>query len=451
MSKIVFISYSRANAVIAEQLRYDLEAQGIKIWIDHEQIVPGTPDWDAAIRRGIQAANVVIYLASPEALASPYVGGELVVADRFGKSIIPVWVAGEHWADSAPLNYIRAQYLDARQHRYQTAYWNLCQQLGVGLRKMPPGLAAPPLVSQSETELWEQPIRKLLTSQPVAPTAHSPQSFSPSPLQISSSNVQSSSSSSATKLASVKVGRSQISYGILLSLGLVLTLVLVVATIRNASLHFTQSSANQTVTQTASSQAICRPSPTATSTGLSISPATLTAQAQIITPNTAIALIENGGFENGSYPWVECSAGGHELIDDTIPHSGKNSGDLCGYSNCQDILGQGFIVPSQFSTIKLSYYWDLITNKTSSNCLDSLTATIYLVKQNGTLGNAVTQVQQSCNNNATSSYKLQMTDVTSTLKSFAGQTLSLIFSGQTDSTASTFSRIFIDDVTLEAN
>jgi hypothetical protein len=97
MPKIVFLSYSHVDAKITEQLRHDLGEQGVQVWIDHEQLEPGTPDWDAVIRRGIKASDAVIYLASPDALASRSARGELEVASRFGKLIIPLWVAGDYW------------------------------------------------------------------------------------------------------------------------------------------------------------------------------------------------------------------------------------------------------------------------------------------------------------------------------------------------------------------
>src|SRR5262249_17485416 len=119
MAVTVFINYSSTKAGVAEHVRRRLTTAGVKVWVDHERLPPGTRDWDAAIRQGIQAAAVVLYLASPAALASPYVRSELLVARRFDRRIVPVWLVGEQWIDAAPLELGTMQYIDARGDRFQ--------------------------------------------------------------------------------------------------------------------------------------------------------------------------------------------------------------------------------------------------------------------------------------------------------------------------------------------
>jgi hypothetical protein len=111
---IVFISYSRTNAALAAHLRQRLASAGVAVWLDHERLTPGTPDWDDAIRKGIQATDVVVYVASPDARHSPFVKSELLVAQRYGRRVIPLWIAGDHWIDAAPLWMGATQYIDAR-------------------------------------------------------------------------------------------------------------------------------------------------------------------------------------------------------------------------------------------------------------------------------------------------------------------------------------------------
>ena len=53
------------------------------VWIDHERLTPGAPDWEAAIRRGIQGADALLYLASP------YVQSKLLAAWRYLRRILP--------------------------------------------------------------------------------------------------------------------------------------------------------------------------------------------------------------------------------------------------------------------------------------------------------------------------------------------------------------------------
>lgn len=137
MPSTLFISYSRTDAEVVARLRRALTALGAEIWIDHLRLTPGTPDWEDAIREGIQKSQWVIYAASPAAMQSPYVKGELRVAQRFKKPIIPFWVAGEHWEDCVPLNMTMTQYIDSRptrldKTRFDKAAAQLAATIGLG-------------------------------------------------------------------------------------------------------------------------------------------------------------------------------------------------------------------------------------------------------------------------------------------------------------------------------
>jgi len=56
----VFISYVRENTEQIQNLQNALEAAGVEVWIDREQIKPGTR-WQTAIREAI--ANGAFFLA----------------------------------------------------------------------------------------------------------------------------------------------------------------------------------------------------------------------------------------------------------------------------------------------------------------------------------------------------------------------------------------------------
>lgn len=159
-------------------------------------------------------------------------------------------------------------------------------------------------------------------------------------------------------------------------------------------------------------------------------------------------LLQNGGFENGTQPWVESSQAGYELITTDHPHSGSYSAYLCGYANCQDIIAQGFTVPSGFSSITLSYWFDVKTNK-SGSCADHLMVGIYAVNSDGTLGSQLGQAQDACNTNATNGYQQKTVDLTSGLQGQDGQYLALVFQGTTDGGSQT-TGFYVDDVSLQA-
>jgi formylglycine-generating enzyme required for sulfatase activity len=127
----VFISYSHLYSAQVERVKQGLRAQGVRVWIDHESLAPGTPSWEQAIRQGIQAADVVLYLAAPEALLSHNVQGELDVARRHSKPILPIWLAGDglEWVDVVPMVMSKMQYIDARGPLLDAAIARIVQSL----------------------------------------------------------------------------------------------------------------------------------------------------------------------------------------------------------------------------------------------------------------------------------------------------------------------------------
>ncbi len=125
----VFISYSSKDTALVARLREDLKREGVAVWLDHEQLTPGTPDWRAAVLRGIDQATTVIYCASPAA-ASKFVGHELAIADGEKKLILPFWIHGEKWYFCAPMGFYFAQYIDGRDAAYPAGLQALLATLG---------------------------------------------------------------------------------------------------------------------------------------------------------------------------------------------------------------------------------------------------------------------------------------------------------------------------------
>lgn len=101
----VFISYSHEDAAFVARLRTALQGAGADIWIDHESLQPGTPNWQLAIRDGIARADAVIYIASPSAARSPFVYDEITLARSLGRRVIPLWAEGSSWPDCVPLGW----------------------------------------------------------------------------------------------------------------------------------------------------------------------------------------------------------------------------------------------------------------------------------------------------------------------------------------------------------
>ena len=121
--RFVFVSYSRLDSEFVNRLHSDLQQRGISIWIDQLGLVPGTQDWDEAIRKAIRSARAVLYIASPNARQSRYSRDELEVAEMYGRVVCPVWALGDDdkRMDSFPLGWGAVQGIDARGARYDAA------------------------------------------------------------------------------------------------------------------------------------------------------------------------------------------------------------------------------------------------------------------------------------------------------------------------------------------
>jgi hypothetical protein len=85
----VFISYSRKDKAFVQQLHQGLVAQKRDVWIDWEDI-PATADWWNEIKGGIDSANNVLYIISPDSAESKVCQDELAYAVSSNKRLIPI-------------------------------------------------------------------------------------------------------------------------------------------------------------------------------------------------------------------------------------------------------------------------------------------------------------------------------------------------------------------------
>lgn len=144
--------------------------------------------------------------------------------------------------------------------------------------------------------------------------------------------------------------------------------------------------------------------------------------------------IENGGFEDGTSPWVETSSGGYELIDPYRPHTGVYSAWLGGYNNATDAISQTVTIPANGT---LTYWWYMTSLEGSSTAYDYLRVRLY--DQTGAL---VATLKTRSNRDARNAWYQDSIS----LASYAGQTLRIDFSVTTD--FSLITSFFVDDVAL---
>ncbi|MCS0639491.1 M28 family peptidase [Streptomyces sp. LP05-1] len=146
---------------------------------------------------------------------------------------------------------------------------------------------------------------------------------------------------------------------------------------------------------------------------------------------TPAQLIVNGGFENGTAPWTST-----EVITNQAgqaPHGGSYMAWLNGWGSPRtDSAAQTVTIPAGCTSARLSYYLHIDTAETEDTAYDTFTVTAG--------GQTLTSLS---NTDSAPGYVLKTHD----LGQFAGQTVTLTFTGVEDQSLQT--SFVVDDVTLD--
>ena len=97
----VFISYSRKDLAFAQMLVDALGERGFDAFLDKTDIAPGEP-WKERLGGLIAAADTVVFVISPNSVASSVCAWELEESARLGKRLIPVVARRIADADAPP-------------------------------------------------------------------------------------------------------------------------------------------------------------------------------------------------------------------------------------------------------------------------------------------------------------------------------------------------------------
>jgi len=110
-----FISYSREDTVLQQKVIRGLRSRGLNVWVDTENLVPGSPEWERIIERAIRGAAGVVVLLSPNSNNSEWVRREISFAESNKKHIFPALIHGNE-NDSIPLRLSAHQRIDLRNN-----------------------------------------------------------------------------------------------------------------------------------------------------------------------------------------------------------------------------------------------------------------------------------------------------------------------------------------------
>jgi len=90
----VFLSYARSDEKFARELSSELTKQGLAVWLDEEQVLPGD-NLHERVADALKKSNAMVVLISPQAMKSEFVRSEINYAlgnPKYEHRLFPVEV-----------------------------------------------------------------------------------------------------------------------------------------------------------------------------------------------------------------------------------------------------------------------------------------------------------------------------------------------------------------------
>ena len=107
----VFISYSRKDKAIVDEIRQLLDANSITYWLDTEKNRTGS-EFMGDIVDAIEKSDLVLFISSVNSNASHNVAKEISIADKFKKTILPVRIDDAPYSSVIEYDLIGVDYID---------------------------------------------------------------------------------------------------------------------------------------------------------------------------------------------------------------------------------------------------------------------------------------------------------------------------------------------------
>ncbi len=109
--KGVYLASVPAESSFALRLQRDLEDRGIIVWSAPKEQSSAR---EKTVQQMILVAHMVVLIASPSTKHPRSIKEELHIARMYQKRIVPLWVAGNTWQESAPPQLVQSSYIDGR-------------------------------------------------------------------------------------------------------------------------------------------------------------------------------------------------------------------------------------------------------------------------------------------------------------------------------------------------
>jgi formylglycine-generating enzyme required for sulfatase activity len=163
MAKI-FISYSRKDSAIVDNIHNKLSASGFDIWLDRENMQGGDL-WRRQIVDAISTCLAFVIVLSPNSIQSNNVRKELALAEGKGRRIIPVMIIKTGIPAEMEYQLAGVQIIDL-SNNWETGLNRLIESLGKQKASAPSPIFSPSKISQSPQPKPAAEFREPATPKP---------------------------------------------------------------------------------------------------------------------------------------------------------------------------------------------------------------------------------------------------------------------------------------------
>lgn len=161
---------------------------------------------------------------------------------------------------------------------------------------------------------------------------------------------------------------------------------------------------------------------------------------------TVTQVLSNGTFEAGDNPWGT-PYGDADVVNLSYPRSGSWYAYIGNVNNAAGAFSQFFPIPASATAATLSFYLNVVTTETTTTTkFDNMEVSLATASDQY-VGTVATFSNLDKGTNTNGVYTLKSYNIMPLLNAYKGQSLFLVFSGDTDSSNSTIFRV--DDVSLQ--
>lgn len=111
MKNDIFISYSRHDTNVVNEIVAMLEQEGYSVWIDRDGIESGE-DFKRVILKAIKESEVILFFSSEHSNVSDWTAKEIGVAVKYRKHTIPIKLDDSNFNEAVEFDLIYLDYID---------------------------------------------------------------------------------------------------------------------------------------------------------------------------------------------------------------------------------------------------------------------------------------------------------------------------------------------------